>query len=679
MQTTFFRPSIHGWPFFNCYDYKVQLPFHDATLNNLGYCGGMCWTALQRFYDHTLIDRNTPEPTQGTALYNEILKAQIASLPVSTLAKIYLWQTSPDLGHWYRNHSIGHMTQQEWSKVKDSIDQIHPVTLSLITSSNDGDPLHLTDNHRVVAYAYEIRPLYDGEWVHGNINPNIRHITLSIYDPNFPNDDSVCLTFYTGCDDSWIGMKHTYENFHGFFLDDQNRAYVSNDETSVSITSCAQTAINSPTLADYELKFSWKSRIIPYFLIQIDGQNWCGNSLAKASLTPAMSDNKQCPAPAGNLTVKLMLPRAISQLSVRLLDSDSYTCSMAIDAHPTILCDPYVHTRASGDAPEVCDNAISNADLFIKNANPTQVEVDQLDTSPFRWIILRPQHTTVPPPQSGLTTTHVQMVYSYRLGNITSPILANFVEKNMAAPTRLSGIVTVRRGQLAQLKSLSTMTANAQRIFDGFTNNPTDYDSNTRVEFTFRSVDRFGVTAQGTATFFAQSIIYQQTAVEVQTLDPALIGRLDAVAHQLIEGALLGIAVGLDPFPGPGKSPFPPVPPHTDFDALVDRLGSDHVLSGLIDQAIKSVGANNAVWNQIWGVQSDLLKGATANPFAVANPQTNLDRVVVNEREQQLMYDGVISCAFAQMVTNKLICIPAVQSSLTSVLKGQLFPVTTPV
>jgi len=97
MKTTYFRPSIHGWPFGN--SWRKSFVFDTITLD-MGFCGGMCWRALQRFYNAIPIPRGTPMPSEGDALYEEIWDAQVNSVPVSTLLKIYDWQMSPDLGHW---------------------------------------------------------------------------------------------------------------------------------------------------------------------------------------------------------------------------------------------------------------------------------------------------------------------------------------------------------------------------------------------------------------------------------------------------------------------------------------------------------------------------------------------------------------------------------------------------
>lgn len=101
-----FKPSLHGWPFGNSFLYKI--PFASKTIE-MGFCGGMCWKALDRFYARIPVDRNIQKPNPGDPLYKEIFSSQVSSLPPGKLAKIFEWQQSPDMGHLLNpHHSLGH-------------------------------------------------------------------------------------------------------------------------------------------------------------------------------------------------------------------------------------------------------------------------------------------------------------------------------------------------------------------------------------------------------------------------------------------------------------------------------------------------------------------------------------------------------------------------------------------
>ena len=208
MITTYFRPSIHGWPFDNTWRKSF---LYDTVTLDMGFCGGMCWRALQRFYTATPIPRDMQEPVEGDALYNELWDAQINSVPYGILTKIYDWQKSAEIDHWYRMESLGMgslglLTQREWSKIKGLLNKSQPVTLTLIAHANDYRPSHLADSHRVVAYAYDERPVYSTDYAPDGAKV---FVTIFIYDPNYKNDDNVYLTFYLGGKDHKLRLRHS--------------------------------------------------------------------------------------------------------------------------------------------------------------------------------------------------------------------------------------------------------------------------------------------------------------------------------------------------------------------------------------------------------------------------------------------------------------------------------------
>jgi hypothetical protein len=445
----------------------------------MGFYGGMCWRALQRFYNGIPIPRDTSKPVEGDPRYNEIWEAQVNSLPSSTMWKILECQSSPDLSHTFDIHSLGHRTQEAWPDVKESLDASKPVTITLIASSNDENPLHLENNHRVVAYAYEIDAVAQGGSAPEGADSMV---TIWIYDPGYHDQDDVKLTFYLGAEDSKIKLRHSEgDEYHGFFKDDKDRSYVSSDATYVRIDVCEQTGISSAIRADYALKFSWQCRFIPYFQIVVDDGSWKYNDQAKSQYEPADKDNKQCPSTNGSLTVNLKLPRDISTVAVQLLDDNAYYRSIGIDASPIFVCYPYIHSRSAWEAPCVCDYDVKDDDLNIIDSNPSDDAIQKLDTSIYRWVMHVPNkpidtHTS----HEDLTTTYLEMYENKRLGNIKIPIFANFEERNLAAPSVKSGEVnTFSNGVLVNTTPITALIDKAQKIFDGFQNNPSDRDQSS--------------------------------------------------------------------------------------------------------------------------------------------------------------------------------------------------------
>jgi len=670
MITTYFRPSIHGWPFGN--SWRKSFVFDAVTLD-MGFCGGMCWRALQRFYNAIPIDRTLPQPPQGDALYNELWDAQVNSVPASTLWKIFRWQESPDQGHWNRKHSQGHMTQQEWPSVKARLDKSEPVTLTLIAHANDVNLTALSDSHRVVAYAYEQRAIIEGE---GEPSGADSHVTISIYDPNYENDDEVCLTFFLGGKNSNIRLRHNRgDTFHGFFLDDKDRSYSFADNTMVQINKCEQTRISSASLASYDLEFSWQCRFIPYFCIQVDGQNWKYNdaaSQAKSMFNPLNFDKKQCSVRTGSITVNLNVPRSLSTLTVRLCDSDYYERSVEVDALPAFNCFPYVHYRI-GDGPQVHDSSITDQDLFIKDPQPAQATVEQHDTSLFRWVINSHAPVSAPTRGGNLNTTYIQTFDKYRLGNIIVPIFANFVERNLAPPIKTSGSLKINHGQTTvQTINFPSLSMAAQKVFDGFTNNPFDYDNDTIVEFTFKAVDAFNREAEGKALFYGQSIICDHYCASISVFDPDKIGKLEAAARYLIERGLIDIIPELPQIPGIGNTPIPHRPQTRPTDPIVslNKLRADRQLRPLIDQTLKTMWSKLDIWKEVWKTQSEILKQVDQEMMIDTSKVDKYSGILkaikkINEADQQ-KFDGAITYTFAQKTIEQLIKNPTVIDKLKS-------------
>ncbi len=335
--------------------------------------------------------RDIPAPSYGDPLYGEVELVQIASVnDAGKLFKMYEWQMSPKLsGHGGNPHtSLGRRTLTEWKNIKkrfasSSPNNNKPVTLTLIRTSNDYDPTHLVKHHRVVAYGYEERALYDGEYVHGRTNTKIKHVRLYIYDPNHPyiydpdhmNDDDVYLSFYTNCDDDWISLKHSKgDKAAGFFMDDIPRAYSSDELPDLQIQKIELTEITSESRAQFDLQFRWECRVIPYFSIQIDGIDWQDNEGVMENYLPE-GDIKQCPTKSGDMTVNLDLPRETSTVSVRFLDDESYTAWENVSVgEPTFRCSPYYWGQ---------NEPIKEQDFYFKDKDPSASALNQLSNPDF--------------------------------------------------------------------------------------------------------------------------------------------------------------------------------------------------------------------------------------------------------------------------------------------------------
>ncbi len=175
---TIFDPHRHGWPFGNLYPFKVgvgRLRIPPAI--KMGFCGGMVFSALDRFYEREPMPETGPAPVQGEPLYDALFRRQFQTLNGGVFLKTYRWQIKSD-------EELARLTTHEWSTVRQSIDAGYPIVICLIRVS--GVLGILWDNHQVVVYGYRV-------------DPASGRVTLDVYDPNHPrNRGAVTIGFTPG-------------------------------------------------------------------------------------------------------------------------------------------------------------------------------------------------------------------------------------------------------------------------------------------------------------------------------------------------------------------------------------------------------------------------------------------------------------------------------------------------
>jgi hypothetical protein len=177
-----FLPSIDGLHFANRWETgpTVRLGILDPRLVGIGdasagLCGGMSWYVRERFETGKEIPTDVTAPANGSPLFQAIVRNQVRSLD---------WLRAP-LRFWRfatlrRGTLIGRTLEGEWPRIRADIDADRLVHLGLLRHRG-WNPLHLTKDHQVLAYAYE---------TDGPGGPT----TIRIYDPNWPDRDDVTLT-----------------------------------------------------------------------------------------------------------------------------------------------------------------------------------------------------------------------------------------------------------------------------------------------------------------------------------------------------------------------------------------------------------------------------------------------------------------------------------------------------
>ena len=192
-----FLPSRNGWPFPN----DLSGTFPVVTLPVIGtiasadagdgVCGGFTFTVRDLFEHRPLLapDVNAAKPSQGSPTFGFLTSRFLDSLGPTGYAnavKAITWTQTSDhdvLLGWGLGHQ---MAATEWPAVKSTIDSGHLCPLYIIRAPQVGalDIPGIIDalghSHQVLAYRYEIDDAAD--------------VTIGIYDPNDPADDTSVIT-----------------------------------------------------------------------------------------------------------------------------------------------------------------------------------------------------------------------------------------------------------------------------------------------------------------------------------------------------------------------------------------------------------------------------------------------------------------------------------------------------
>ncbi len=209
---TDFLPSRDGFIFTNQWDdTPYSLPplrgsFVDAKFGNAdnGLCGGMTYAALDYFLAGMEIPQDMAAPQgEGVPLFNYLVERLFASFDLDTVSLIMklanpIYPDSDEnalstLG--LANGRAAVMAHQEWPITRADIDAGRPSPMVVITVKTL-NPGELGKCHQVLAYGYA---------VHGH------QVTLRVYDPNSPLDDTIALSFDDGDVSNRIVVTHNVD------------------------------------------------------------------------------------------------------------------------------------------------------------------------------------------------------------------------------------------------------------------------------------------------------------------------------------------------------------------------------------------------------------------------------------------------------------------------------------
>jgi hypothetical protein len=207
-----FLPSVHGFKFSNRYwgEIPYSLPplkgsILDYKYGNAanGLCGGMVYAVRDYFEAGIPVpDTTSNPPGEQDQLFVYIVERLFDAFDIDdvTLYLKYMNPAYPDTDETILN-SLGAadgrayvVANVEWPLIRHDIDAGHPSPMGLVRGKSLLPSDLGNNNHQVLAYAYE---------VHG------QDVELWIYDPNFPNEDDVRLTFNIQTTAEPIRITHT--------------------------------------------------------------------------------------------------------------------------------------------------------------------------------------------------------------------------------------------------------------------------------------------------------------------------------------------------------------------------------------------------------------------------------------------------------------------------------------
>jgi len=172
-------PAVAGLPADISLPGGKSIAVNDASN---GLCGGMAFTAVDYFMAgrRPPPDRTPPEP--GSPLFRHLVTRLVDSweIPRGVLRYLELMSPAiPDAQSWWRfwATSRAKVMTRVATNLRRDIDTGRVVPLGLIRKKS-WDPLDLKHHHQVVAWGYDL--LRDG-------------LTIYLYDPNEPDNDSVTM------------------------------------------------------------------------------------------------------------------------------------------------------------------------------------------------------------------------------------------------------------------------------------------------------------------------------------------------------------------------------------------------------------------------------------------------------------------------------------------------------
>jgi hypothetical protein len=172
-----FLPSRHGFHFANTWPSVpafwlgvglLRLGLGDASR---GFCGGMAQAATDRFVRGEAPPPDRMAPAAGTPLFAEIARRQLDSFDRLVVVPLRFWRASIESASARDRETAA----RAWPAIRSEIDAGRVAMIGLVRTAGP-NPLRAGLGHQVAGFRYD---------------ETAGLVTLGIYDPNHPDDDTV--------------------------------------------------------------------------------------------------------------------------------------------------------------------------------------------------------------------------------------------------------------------------------------------------------------------------------------------------------------------------------------------------------------------------------------------------------------------------------------------------------
>lgn len=523
-KSTYFLPSIHGWPFTNSFHFTgtleeylgIDFIFIIGNINldgDYGYCGGMCFTALDRFYRAEYIPDSLNAPQQGDDLYEEIRERLIdslnlrtnGSLNLDTIFKIHDWQKASD-------ETVGMVTEVNWYDIKSNIDLGYPIQLLLMRTTGRKYST-LIENHQVIAYKYTVDELN-------------KKVEIFIYDPIYPNRNDVSISFYYNQPNNNIkASQSTGETLRGFFkipydgeVSTPTIYDLGNDGWEFIDRFIDYRDSTRYRFDKFRIKFHWSCNFIPFFTLLRNDEKFVITDLYSESLR--FSEDIELNEATGYYETEFSIATSpgdpYSQpIDLFFVSQDNHIVFRIELVPPAIEAHPFLHSiykRVFGiNIPQtiIADGGLSDVEIIYPDADldsdQKMTEQEKQDNWDRRIYVNGGTVENI----SGIGSIFVYRI-TYKLGYVTSQIKAEFEEKALLGIVDHSGEsylidpsnpnVKIDHQQFNSLNPLDSF-----QFYDGFSR--TNYDQDHELVFDYKAEDEFSQVAQGQIKIFAKSLL----------------------------------------------------------------------------------------------------------------------------------------------------------------------------